>query len=137
MRVSCWRPFLALGGRDSRDDSLISGDDLAENRGSPQPLPCDSWTLGWPRWEHQAPGNRSSAHFALSQIGRATTPEKHSSGPPTPVKESWGSVWEKGVSVCPYLRGLSLGHPSLGAARHDHTGGIAEDQPGTVPEGPW
>lgn len=41
------------------------------------------------------------------------------------------------VSVCPYLRRLSLGHPSLGAARLDHTGGTAGDQWRTVLVGPW
>ena len=58
-------------------------------------------------------------------------------GPRTPKTESWVSGWEKRVSVCPYQRWLSLGHPSLGASRLDHTGDIAGYQWEPVPVGPW
>lgn len=53
---------------------------------------------------------------------------------------AWG--WRLGVCFscwlpCLALRRLSLGHPSLGAARLDHTGGTAGDQWRTVLVGPW
>lgn len=122
------------GHKRGQSDHL---DDLAENRRSPQPMSCDSRTVDWPRQECLALGNKFSAQFTPSQTGRVVTPVKQPLRPQTPIKESWGSVWEKRVSVCPYPRWLSLGHPSLGGAQLDHTGGIAGDQCGKVPVGPW
>lgn len=58
-------------------------------------------------------------------------------GPRAPIKDSWRSVWEETVGICPYHWGLSLGHPSLGRTRLDHTGDIAQCQWETVPVGPW
>lgn len=33
---SCWLPCLALGGRDTRDNSLITGEDLSKTSPPPQ-----------------------------------------------------------------------------------------------------
>ena len=120
-----WR-FLSLQGGGARDVSLIAWKALEQAEQGATHL-CPVRAGHWAGHAGSASLQETNPLPGLlcPRLGEQPPDLNTPWGPRTPKKESWVSGWEKRVSICPYQRWLSLGHPSLGGSRLDHTGDIA------------